>query len=296
VEGAIEGLERRTAQAGGQESNDAGVQASAEIGTDRHIASHLKPHRVLYQPLYLFDEVLLGVVPVDLETRLPVAYGSALAGGAIDHLVVSRQQLADSPKERALAEYVLERQIIVDRFGISLSLDLGVPEKSLDLRGEQQAVMANVVVQRLDAEVVTRREQAPVPPIVQQEGKHAVQSANALGAVLGVQPQDHLGIGGRPERVPLGAKLVPKLHVIVDLTIKHNGEAVDLHRLMAGSQVDDGETLVIKAQRSVQEGAFVIRAAMVHGVGHVSQQPEIDRCAVELEDADNAAHTDGRQP
>ena len=240
--------------------------------------------------MHLFDEIFLRVVAVDIEAWLPIARRLALTCGDVDEQILTGQQFPNSPEQGALAQHILEGQVIVDRLWIRLRVDCGMPEERLDLRGKELAVAAGVEVERLDAEVVPRREQAPPPPVVQQKGKHAIQSLNTCRAVFGVQPEDHFGIRCRPESVPLGPQLIPQFDVVVDLPVEHDGKAVRFHRLVAGGQVDDGQPLVIETQRSVEKGAFIVRSPVIQGIGHVPQQPQVNRGAVELEDADNAAH------
>ncbi len=139
---------------GREQRHDARIRTAAEVGADRHIAPELQPDRVLEQPAHLDDEILLGVVRVDAEPRLPETFRPLVAGGQIDHLPVPGAQLADAREHRVLARDELERHVLADRVLIRHRRDRRMLEQRLDLRREQDVAVRRVVVQGLDAEVV----------------------------------------------------------------------------------------------------------------------------------------------
>ena len=56
-------------------------------------------------------------------------------------------------------------------------------------------------VERLDAELVARRDEPPAAVVPEREGEDAVQAADAVGPVLLVGVQDHLAVGAGGEAV-----------------------------------------------------------------------------------------------
>jgi hypothetical protein len=105
----------------------------------------------------------------------------------------------DTPHQTSLAgiEAILE----VLREGVGLELGLAGPhrEEGLDLGSEKEAIGQLGVVERLDAEAVTRQHQLILLGIVDGEREHAVQGREGLETIERVGMQDGLAIRARRE-------------------------------------------------------------------------------------------------
>jgi hypothetical protein len=75
------------------------------------------------------------------------------------------------------------------------------------------------------------------------EGEHSTEMLGRLVAVLLVQMDDDFGIGVGGERVSPANQVLPKLAIVVDLTIEHDGDGPILivDRLVAPFEIDDAE-------------------------------------------------------
>ena len=104
-----------------QQGDDARVHPAAEVGSDRHVAAQLEPNRVVEQSPHFDDEVLLGVVGIDGELRLPEALGVAVRPDAqVDELPVPRLQLVHAGEQRVVTGHELEREVVADRVEVGL--------------------------------------------------------------------------------------------------------------------------------------------------------------------------------
>ena len=68
-----------------------------------------------------------------------------------------------------------QRQIVIEAGRIEIACNPGQRQQTLQLRRKRKARRRPGIVQRLDAEPVTRAEQQVALLVVQYEGEHAVQ-------------------------------------------------------------------------------------------------------------------------
>ena len=145
-------------------------------------------------------------------------------------------------------------------------------------------------VQRLDAEVVPRRQHPLVDPVIQHERKHAVETAYAIVPVLLVHLQDDLGVRGRAETASARDQFVAQFDVVVDLAVEDDQRPLRLHRLLAGREIDDREAPVGHADGALDDLAITIGTAVHEGRAHALQRRAVDRSMVESDDAGKSAH------
>ncbi len=95
----------------------------------------------------------------------------------------------------------IEAVLEVLREGLRLELGLAGPhrEEGLDLGGKEEAVWQLGVVERLDAEAVTRQHELVLLGIVDGKGEHAMQGREGLETVERVRVQNGLAIRTRRE-------------------------------------------------------------------------------------------------
>ena len=111
--------------------------------------------------------------------------------------------------------------------------------------------------------------------------------------MLLVEVHDDFRVGPGAERMPAGAQLIAKLHVIVNLAVERDPDRPILvgQRLAAALQVDDGEPAGHHPERAVRVEPALIRAPVEHGLRHPVQQRLVDGGAVETILARDSAHT-----
>src|SRR5687767_15806669 len=97
---------------------------------------------------------------------------------------MSRRELLDAGEHRLRSEGVPGEEIVGDALIVRDGRYGRMGEQRLDLRGAQEPLGTVVVVQRLDADTITRREDRPCAPIPDDECEHAVQALDALFAFL----------------------------------------------------------------------------------------------------------------
>ena len=114
---------------------------------------------------------------------------------------------------------------------------------------------------------------------------------------LGVEMQQHLGVGVGAKHAPLGFELAAQFAVVVDFAVERDAQpAISAeHRLGAGiGKVDDGQAPVRQADalviRDPQAGA--VRPAFEHGLADTQQFFAVYRgCRIAIAvDAGDAAH------
>ena len=148
-------------------------------------------------------------------------------------------------------------------------------QKALDLAAEEQlALVGEVVVEGLDAEVVPGAEQGLLGLVPDGKGEHAPQLGQHPLAPLLVAVEQDLGVrvvGG--EGVARLHQLSAQLHEVVDLAVEHHGQVFILveHGLGAARQVDDGQPPVAQRHPAAEITALAVRPAVGDGVGHCFQ-------------------------
>src|SRR5215468_8259645 len=88
---------------------------------------------------------------------------------------------------------VAKRQVDVEQRSIRRTWHTSC-EQALDLRAEYDPLRIDIVMQRLDAETVSRQEEPPVGMIPDCEGPHSVEAIEAALAPLSVGFENHFRV------------------------------------------------------------------------------------------------------
>ena len=120
-----------------------------------------------------------------------------------------------------------------------------------------------------------------------------MQVAHAVGAVLLVEVDDHLGVALRGERWPRALQLRAQLAVVVDLAVQDDDDRAVLveDRLVAGLEVDDAQALDAEARAPAMMEPARVRAAVLEPRAHAREQLRVDRLAVGADLSDDSAHS-----
>ena len=163
-----------------------------------------------------------------------------------------RRQLADALVDGARRRHVQAGEELRQRVGVHRKVDARVCLQRMDLRGEgQMAAIELGVDQGLYAQTVAAQQQLAALAVPKGEGEHADQPGDAPGARAPEQVEQHLGVAGGAETVPLRFQLGPQFAVVVDLSVvdQHIAPAVGHHGLGAAvAEVDHLEPGVGEAQ------------------------------------------------
>ncbi len=190
----------------------------------------------------------------DLGDRPVPVHGRAAVGPELDP--GAGRQLLDALDGAALRRdpVVEERRDEGARIGLHALTDRA--DDALQLGGEDDAVLAGQVVQRLDAELVAGEHQRAGALVEDGEGEHAAEAGEGVGAPVPPGLEDDLGVRGRVEADAVGHQLGPQVAVVVELAVVAERQPVPADRLVAaGREVDDRESAVGElARRSGRAG------------------------------------------
>jgi hypothetical protein len=175
----------------------------------------------------------------------------------------------DVAEERPGAAAELERQVLLEAVPVELRLDQPAGDQRLGLAGEAQAPGVEMPVERLDAEAVARREQAPPARVPEGEAEHPVEPPEARLSQVLVEMEDDLGVAPRPEDVA-ARQLVAEVVVVVDLAVEDEPERPVLvrHGLPAGVRIDDGKPRVTQDDAPLAAHPMAVGPAMGEGRQH----------------------------
>jgi hypothetical protein len=133
-------------------------------------------------------------------------------------------------------------QVVVQRDRIELGIDAAAGQQRRQGRGEAQRIRGLGQIQRLDPEPVADQQQPARAVLVDREREHPGKAPHAVTAPLVVGLEDHLGVAGGEEAVPVAFELAAQLVVVVDAAVEPDRQT-ELgigHRLVpAARQVDD---------------------------------------------------------
>ena len=167
-------------------------------------------------------------------------------------------------------------------------------QQGLHLRRETEAPGQSTEVQGFLAETIAREEKDALGGVPDRESEHPIEAIDRCCSPLAVGSQDDLGVRASGEAgAVVGLEDAPELLVVVDLTIKDDGETPTVagHRLVAAREVDDGQPPEAEAHVPVFEQAIVVGTTMDQCSAHPTKDPEIHRLPVSVvEDAGDAAH------
>src|SRR2546430_1532752 len=94
-----------------------------------------------------------------------------------------------------------------------------VGSERLELARERETASVDAVVERFDAEAISRAEELPPLAIPQGKGPHPIEPFDAVLPPMLVRCENHLGIGPRSKAMSVGPELAPELEVVVDLSV-----------------------------------------------------------------------------
>src|SRR5207253_2869445 len=106
-----------------------------------------------------------------------------------------------------------------ERWLVQPWLKLSVLKQGLDLGTEDELVLGEGEVERLDADAIAYQQQLSAAAIPESEGEHAAEVVDAVGSVFLVQVEDDLGVAPGPEAVALRLEGRAVLCVVVDLAV-----------------------------------------------------------------------------
>ena len=104
---------------------------------------------------------------------------------------------------------------------------------------------------------------------------------------------DHLGVALGVEHVPQRLQLGDQLLVVVDFTVEdhHHGTVFIEQRLLAGGNVDNGQTPVAQSDAGLDVQAAFVRPAVQLRVVHTLQHRTADvAAATGVENSSDSAH------
>jgi hypothetical protein len=101
--------------------------------------------------------------------------------------------------------------------GLGSCIDTAAFQQGLDLGGQPEGGGIIGVVERFDAKGVAGQQEPLLAPISEGKGVHAVQVFKHRLALLGIEIEQHLGIGVGAEHVALVLELRAQGAVVVDL-------------------------------------------------------------------------------
>ena len=146
----------------GRAGHIAGVHPGGQEGPHLHVGDLVGLHAVVEGLFNLVHPVVQALVllgleggqPVPGDGHLPVLVGEVVGGGHFIHVF----------EEGLRPGGVLEGQVTLQGLLVQFLFEVGVVQKALDLRAEQQGVTHLGIVQGLDAEEVPGAEELPASP------------------------------------------------------------------------------------------------------------------------------------
>ena len=252
----------------------------------------MQAQRIVQEFGQAFPAIDRVVVEIDLVAHVPVTPDADPA--VLHRQCVAGKELLHALEQGLLADGELKGQVFGQRAGVGGDLRQK-RQQGLGLRGEDEMIADDRVVERLDAEAVAGAEQAPFPFVPDGKGEHAAQVPDAFVAVAVVGGENRLGVrcGAEPPAVAEG---LAQFQVVVDLAVVDDGRAVRPPHRLAGrfAQVDDGKAPMGEADIAPRgrPSAFTVAAAMGHEFAHRGEAARhlYDLTPAKTRDASNAAH------
>ena len=181
---------------------------------------------------------------------------------AVDLEVVARPELRDALEQGVVFDRIAVAQVAGDADRVRNAPDAGMGQDRLDFRREDQLPLHARVKERLDSDAVPHDVGLVRTPVVHGEGEHPDETLQAFDPVLEEAVEHYFGVGLGAERVAALDQLLPKLTVVVDLTVEHEHRSVLRvgHGLAAFvREIDDLEPPVAERDALVDESARLIR-------------------------------------
>ena len=220
LEADREGLHSLPLLAGRQRRQAGGVDTPGEQHADRHVGDQVGAHRVAQRLAQLIGQSGLRPLPDPLGRHRPRPRVALLAQRTVPPAErAPRWQLARLGEDRQRRRDRVEGEEGSSATGIDGARETGQLEHRLELRGKRDGAVGDAVVERLDPEAVTGQQQAPLARVPDRQGEHPAQPLEEGVAVLLVEVDEHLGVGGGGEAVSPPLQLSAQLAVVVDLAV-----------------------------------------------------------------------------
>src|SRR5580698_3635573 len=147
-------------------------------------------------------------------------------------------------------------------------------------------------MKRLDAQSVSRQQQAAISRVINRKSEHAPQLLDTSTPHLLVKMGDRLGITASVETMTAGFQFKTKLGKIVDLPVVNNADGFIFikNRLVTASKVDHAEPSHPKSRAIFHEDAFVIGAAMDNTLAHPANRDRFNSFAVRVDHPSDSTH------
>src|SRR5262249_8291465 len=149
---------------------------------------------------------------------------------------------------------VTVRRVIGERVVIQLRPDRARLDERLDLRSEvERAVILYGVIQRLDAEPVTRDHEPPAAAVPDRVGEHPAQPLDATRPELLTEVDDRFSVRRTAIAVAALFQHRAQFGVVVDLAVEGDPDRIVFvgHGLAAPAQIDYGQSSMPKPDRTV---------------------------------------------
>ena len=212
----------------------------------------------------------LGIVVGKI--RIPVAAHVHARRGDVVGEAVCRRQLEDAGEEGLVGRGELHGEIRTQRLLVHGLLEMRMLEEALDLGAKQQvALVGLVVVERLDAEDVTRAKELARAHVVHHEAVHTAQALDQALSPLLIAVHENLGVGIAVEGVAGGLQLGAELLEVVDLAVEddEDGAVLVAHRLGASlGEVENGQAAETQRHAIFDMGSAHVGTAVDNAIHH----------------------------
>ena len=138
------------------------------------------------------------------------------------HEQVSGQQLVYAFEERLLTREITGSEQLRKTALVRLRLNETTRENRLDLGAEDEPIVADGPVERLDPQSIAREQQPPAGGVPDGEREHAAEAVNTVVPPLLVRVDNRLGIAAGVITVSGGLELRAQVGVVVDLAVEHD--------------------------------------------------------------------------
>ena len=268
-------------------------EPAREHRPERDVAHQPDPDGVLERR----EERLAGLALAHRRVGIRLGEGPvALDPDAVlDDQLVAVRELAHPEERRRRRREVAEGQVGVDRLEVELGRDEAAREHRLQLGGEDDDVVDDRVVERLDAEAVARDQGSPARRVPDAERELAAQPARQLLAGLLEEVREDLGVAAGAEGMALALQLGADRLVVVELAVLDAPERLVLvgEGLVARDDIDDAEPARSERDPGCGVEPAVVRAPVRHDVRHPLEHLETDNLPgppPDLDDSTDATH------
>src|SRR5437764_4743330 len=166
----------------------------------------------------LFGE-RFGGLAASLVSRSRSRAGVALDRGAVWRAAqeVPWRELARGLEDCQRGRDRVERQVRVQSVAVDVPREVRLAQQRLELRGEADASVPQLVVQRFDPEAIARKQQAALAPVPDRDREHAAQARHEARPIMQVEVQQDLGVAVRAKPDAAALEVGAQLEVVEDL-------------------------------------------------------------------------------